>query len=103
MLDYVANNPKYNASYSNLLLGILRGVGKAEEFTALQLSASFSSNDQRVLRTMVTLNNRVKRYNVSLQILDKMEKSDWKENMKVTLNERLKKDDTFESTGMFPI
>lgn len=103
LLDYVADNPIYQPSYSNLLLGILRGIGKAEVFTALQISTLFKSNDQRVLRTLVTLNNRVKRYNVSLQILSQMENNDWKENMKITLNERLKRDITQESNGMFPI
>lgn len=103
LLDYVANNQNYERTYSNLYLGILRGIGKADEFSSLQLSVSFPSNDQRVLRTLVTLNNRVKRYNVSLQLLSKMDDSDWKENMRMTLDDRLKKDVNQESNGMFPI
>lgn len=103
LLDYVGSNPSHERAYTNLLLGILRGIGKADEFSALQLSVSFPSNEQRILRTLVTLNNRVKRYNVSLQILDQMDENDWKGNMRITLEDRLKKDVNQESNGMFTI
>lgn len=103
-VDYLSTDIEEEKTAVNLLIGAIRGIGQEDPFIAINLAEDFPIEDKRYLRTMVTMNNRIDRYETSLKILEKMRNSKWKREMQETLNRRVMASvKMVQKTGFFPI
>jgi len=93
-------NPENQRAGRNLFTAGIRVLGLVENNEALSLFKQFDRlyGDSRSLRTAVTLNNRARRYEKSLELLSRVEEGDWKNKMLAELENRSGFKDAVAST-----